>query len=166
MIESQRFEQLYRMLVRYFKKRSDRRSCPEELSQEVLARLWCKREEFKAQSTVKTFVIAIAKRVLLEEKRRLDRQNRVYNQVFDLRIDPAQVEFCPYEQTCRAEAVTKVRTAVSNLNANQKQALTLFYIEGKSLKETAIKTKCSIKGVDSRLRRARQSLTRLLPQEI
>lgn len=135
----------------------------EDIVQEVFLRVWEKKGNFKADSTVKTYLFGIAKNVLLEKQKRLFKERTINNeQLFEYKqISPNM--FSKTEQEGYQEKMQEVvQQAMPQLTTKEKEAIKLFYMEKKSIEEAAKSANCSIKAFEGRLIRARSRLHRLL----
>ena len=135
----------------------------QDMLQEVFLRTWRSAGHFRADASAKTFVFAIAKRVLCEEQLRRARLPIV--QVADLdhlagtylsdasasQADPDQVE-----------VLEEIHQAVAQLPDVQREAFDLAHLQDMPMAEAAKEANCSVEQLWDRLRRARKRLRRLL----
>lgn len=162
------FERLYEkclpIVTTYLTRLNGCDAAIEDLVQEIFTRLWEHRGRFRGDSCVKTYMLSIAKNVLVDYHRGLCRQA--------LTVDSQYVErtiACPSRpsgadvELCRAETKNIVEQSIRKLTTRQRQAVRLCYFEGiTSLRGMANCANCSTEAFRGCLRRARTALRRLL----
>ncbi len=135
----------------------------QDLIQEVLVRTWGSRSRFRGESSAKTFVLAIAKRVLQEEWSRTAKLPSVFSSDFD--------QITGTHEPNRSTVVTDIEykelsaaieQAKARLPAAQRQAIELKHLHNLPIKEIAKLSGCGYGQFRDRLCRARKRLKQLL----
>lgn len=152
----ERFRQLvdtavYTALWRYICRISTVREDAEDLLQETLALGYQRLDQLREASTVKGWLIAIARNLHLSRLRSRQIASASTG------VDAAGVVSGPPLELAQA-----VRQAVTLLPGAQREAVELFHLDGLSLRETALALGVSENNVKQRLWRARQSLAEQL----
>jgi RNA polymerase sigma-70 factor (ECF subfamily) len=123
----------------------------EDLSQEVFSRVWQYRQQFKGNSSVKTYLFGLANNVLLEHLKRLSKQvPTVRNELLDKCLGYANALSEPEASAYNAELSEILRQTISQLPPKQLQALNLSYIEGKRHRQAATEADCSVSAFKNR----------------
>lgn len=139
----------------------------EEITQDVFVKLYEKGEQFKGEASAKTYITRIAINQSLDFLRHKSRQKRgggakVRN------LDESQQESAlhdfnhPGYALEQKESVAKVYAALNQLPPNQKTAVILLKIEGRSQKEVAEIMDIGTKAVESLFQRAKRGLSKKL----
>jgi len=166
--DAKAFERLYRkylpVVKAYLASHKGCHASLEDLTQEVFTRLWQNRGQFRKDSTLRTFLFGIARKVLCEQQRRLSKQKSANHSVFLKRsLLCSDGSSQPDLEVCRQETQEIVGDAISRLTAKQRQAVRVFYAEDTtSSKIMAQQANCSTESFRSRLRRGRSRLGQLL----
>ena len=162
--DSRTFEyiyQKYKPVVSSYLASSSGKNFPnnEDMAQEVFLRAWRNRRQFRADSTVKTYLVGIARRVLLEEYNQVSKQPK-NQQDWLLRISPPPQELSSRSSSTwqEKERLCKLKKNFANLGRRQRLALYLYYFEGRSVKEAARLLNCSADSIKSCLFRGRRKL--------
>jgi RNA polymerase sigma-70 factor (ECF subfamily) len=136
----------------------------DDLTQDVFTRLWQNRRQFRGDSSVRNYILGIARNVSSDHKKLLAREiahrHRVLQEhvLADMSNSPS-----PDIQSCLAEIKTALKSAISQLTAKQREAVTLFYFERLPSQEAmAQRAGCSPEAFRSRLRQAHTRLSRLM----
>jgi len=133
----------------------------DSLVQEVFKRLWEHRDRFRAESSVKTYLLGIAKHVLHEKQRTRKRRMAVsLHDVEGILRGSAAEEPGPAME--RAELAAAYERAKSKLTAKDREAFELVYREGLSVRDAAQEANCTPNQFSSRLYRALQKLRGLM----
>ena len=142
---------LYHFLVR----QSD-----SELAQDISQQCWLNlmqyAQSYQAQSSVKTWLFAIGRNLLIDEFRRQQRW-QVSDEV-DLLVDPKPSTLHLLQQ---AQQQHKLSQAIASLPFVQREAL-MLQLEEFSVEQISEITQANIETVKTRLRYARQNLKHLL----
>ena len=161
------FAQLYRRLfpvMRSFLASLNGRSRrPDNLTQEVFVRAWEYRKRFQARSSCSTYLGGIARNVLREENRRLQKERIIGKDRDSSLIQPASKDPSPLESAIqRDEFARLLAQAKERLSAKQLQAFELVHILDMPVVDAARLADCSRTAFANRLYRARKLLRRLL----
>jgi RNA polymerase sigma-70 factor, ECF subfamily len=136
----------------------------EDLTQEVFARLLQYPERFQGNSSIKTYLLGIARKVMLEDFRRLAKEKMVHGDRFLRRnlSSRSTISPDPQAEAVRTELVQMMKQAQTQLVARQRQALESRYANGMSLQECAKQSNCSVVAFKGRLHRACEQLRQFL----
>jgi len=158
------YERLYkrylRVVIDYIASLEGHRAPVEDLTQEVFARLWQNRRLFGTDSSVKTYMLAIAKNVLREQRRRIRHQVVIHR---SFRAGCASNCSCePGETLGQRELAEAIEWAKCELSDKQGQALELAVNSSISLAEAARQAGLSDSAFRQRLHDAKKHLVKLL----
>jgi RNA polymerase sigma factor (sigma-70 family) len=161
------FQQLYKHytpLIRAFLLKSmgagADRSEAEEITQEVLIKVWNKAASFNpAKASVNTWIFTIARNTRIDFIRRNERNDRKID-IEDIWHEPESPEPLVDLQQRRAEQV--IRQAMTSLPDEQLQVLYKAFMEGKSHNEVAEEMDLPLGTVKSRIRLALSKLQILI----
>jgi len=136
----------------------------DDMTQEVFVRLWQKQKQFKGRSSIKTYIFAIARNILLEQRFRSAKEKIKHSNWLKEKslIPPSNASSVPLAETSRIEIIQLMKQARQQLTPRQNLALKLRYVEGLSLQEAAQRSNCSVTAFSGRLLRARRLLRRQL----
>lgn len=133
----------------------------EEITQDVMIKCIEKIDQFKGEAKLKTWVYTLAKREALNYIR--------INQLKTVPID--DVETAHQKQTLVEEELNTndihaiIQQNFAKLNLDQKEILTLFYLQELSLKEIAELTALSESNVRVKLHRARERFKNIVSEK-
>jgi RNA polymerase sigma-70 factor (ECF subfamily) len=126
----------------------------EELTQQAFVEAVRKRATFRGESEPTTWVIAIARRKLIDEFRRRDRRERGR---LGLRVHEVAVE--PTDNSMSAaDSARDIQLALRQLPVLQRAAVVLCYVDGLSVREAGNHLGKSEGATESLLSRARAAL--------
>ena len=125
------------------------RSEADDLTQDVYVRLWRALPGFRADASARTWLLAIARRVGIDELRRQARRRRLSERLISLRT-PSAVPDAASEQTWEG--------VVTALKASLREAFVLTQLLGFSYQDTADICGVPIGTIRSRVARAREEL--------
>lgn len=128
----------------------------EDMAQEVFARTWQSKKNYRRQASAQTFLFAIAKNVLFEHWRR-SRRARQVDQDLDVPIQPRRDS-----PTELRELLAIVSEALERLTNKQREAFILVMIKEVPVMEAALQSGTSVKAIRRRAETARQHLRRRL----
>jgi len=135
----------------------------QDLVQEVLLRTWDNLPRFRGEASAKTFVFAIAKRVLHEEqslRAKLPIANVAdFDHFAGTRLSGTSASQADLDQT---ELLEEIRRAVAQLPDVQREAFNLAHLQDMPIAKAAKGANCSIQQFWDRLHRARKRLRQLL----
>jgi len=125
------------------------RAIAEEVLQDVMLAVWHGADSFRAESTVKTWMFAIARRQAANHLRK--------NALNTTQLHEESVGYTP-----KFDDYDDLLNAIEQLPEDQQQALDMIYYRGYSSVEAAKQLNVSVNTFRSRLRRARLTLRRML----
>jgi RNA polymerase sigma-70 factor (ECF subfamily) len=105
----------------------------EEIVQDTFVRAFASLDSFRGESSLRTWLFTIARRLLLD-RRRTERRRGEQVQVQDSDVT---TEFDPLDSVVADETQRRMREAVERLTPTQKEVFTLRVSEGLSYKEIA-----------------------------
>lgn len=130
----------------------------DDLTQEVFARVYQALPGFRHESSVRTWVLAITRRVCADHVRQQARNRKLHQTVHDTHPDPhAEV----YDPTGELD----LWDAVNTLELERRTAFVLTQVFGLSYQETAQVCGCPIGTIRSRVARARDDLINIIDQD-
>ncbi len=122
------YENLYQKhhskVSNFFKNVGNADGWSEDLSQKVFTCIWENRESFRAESTFKTYMYGIAKRIIHKHIRKLDRDAKIFknNRVSHLITELSE----PEAAYSLAELLTNLEMNKSKLSKKQRQAIEIL----------------------------------------
>lgn len=135
----------------------------QDLVQEVLLRIWIGIVHFRGEASPKTFIFAIAKRVLHEEQSRRVKLPLVFpnnfDQIADTHVSDKLEAGNELEYLELAQIIEQAKAKLPNV---ERQALELKQIHDLSMKDLAKLAGCEYGQLRNRLYRARKCLKQLL----
>ena len=147
-------------LLNYLIGQVGHRQQAEDVLQTVMLAVWNTAGRFRAESSVRTWLFAIARNQALNVRR----QDKNHAQLADDHIASTPHPDLAVERSMEVEALA---SAMRDLPFEQQQALELFFYKGLSLAEGAKKVGVPLNTFKSRLHRAKQALReRLMEEEI
>ena len=105
----------------------------EELVQDTFVRAFGSIDGFRGESSFRTWLFTIERRLLLDRQRAARRQGRLT----DIQEDSAATEFDALDQVVASESAATIRSALARLTRTQRQVFLLRVNEGLSYKEIA-----------------------------
>lgn len=105
----------------------------EEIVQDVFVRAFTSLESFRGESSLRTWLFTIARRLVLDRRRSVRRRR----EVADVNENDAATEFTALDGMIADEAEVRVREAVKRLSPTQREVFTLRVTEGLSYREIA-----------------------------
>lgn len=162
------FEQLYARhvsAVRAFLVSRNGHGLPiDDMTQEVFLRVWKSAGSFRGESHARTFVLGIARYVLLEHQARLSRKRTELDMHgFDQGECPCNCQGCtlpagPEADQCRRDRADQLMRHLEALPDHLRQAIDLAVLNSTSLPQAAAAVGCSTEAFRLRLARAIQCL--------
>ena len=136
----------------------------EEAASLVLYKIWTKAGRWRGEASARTWIYRIAVRTTLDVERGRKRWRRRWKgnmpiAVADRRAGPAELAA---ESESRRKDEARVQDAISQLAAEDRALIHLFYFEGHAIAEIGDILGVSRDALKMRLSRARQRLKRLL----
>jgi RNA polymerase sigma-70 factor (ECF subfamily) len=133
-----------------------------DIVQEAFTRLWHRRQEYRGESSVRTYILAYVHRICLEERRHRMRAQTLFHRLSMDALPCSTASSIPEMSACLNEMNALLEQALTKLSYSQRQALQLYYVEDMSLHEAAISIGCTQKCFESRLYRGLAKLRCLL----
>ncbi len=129
----------------------------DDVAQEIFIVVHRKLSEFEGRSTVKTWLFAIARRVVSDHRRRLKRR-RAHTPLYDKPVACAGDN--PQESAARLQAAQLLHAFLDSLADEQREVFVLAELEQMTAPEIAEATGTKLNTVYSRLRLARKAFER------
>jgi RNA polymerase sigma-70 factor (ECF subfamily) len=126
----------------------------EDATQEIFLKIWKALPEFRGDSSVSTWIYAIARNTCLT-RRRIAADRRTYS------LDEANAAEIPSHDP-PAASDSDLRAAIGQLPAKYAQVLVLFYMEDRSYQQVALAMGLPMGTVKTYLHRAKKELAVLL----
>jgi RNA polymerase sigma-70 factor (ECF subfamily) len=127
----------------------------EDLAQETLLTVWRKAALYAAdKGSMTTWVFTIARNLRIDRLRR----EVPWQELPEGRLAEASVEALPDEELAEKERQERVRAALAELPADQREVVVLAYIDGLSQSEIAARLRLPLGTVKSRMRIAYQKV--------
>lgn len=145
-------------LLAFLHARLRNRQLAEEVLQDTMMAVWNNAAKFRGESSVKTWLLVIARNRAINAQRRNRPQLVDVDAVYDL----ASTDTGPFEQVAREFDRSAVREALAHLKPDQREILVLFFFEQLSGPEIAEVLDISVGTVKSRLHRAKEALRRVM----
>jgi RNA polymerase sigma-70 factor (ECF subfamily) len=147
----------YRRITSFSWRITGRYDLAEEVTNDTLRVIWQSAVRFKGASKVSTWILGIAYRISLTTLRIMDRRwpraEPLHEPIEDTHEPGAEAEVCEW-----------VGSALALLPKEQRTVLELFYGLGHSCNEIAVRERCPVGTVKTRLDRGRRKLRQLLPR--
>lgn len=138
--------------------RLNNRVVAEEVLQDTMLAAWNNAANFRGESSVKTWLLVIARNRAINTQRRYQPQMVDVEAAYDL----ASADTGPFEAVAREFDKALVRDALEHLKPEQREILVLFFFQHLSGPEIAEVLGISIGTVKSRLHRAKEALRRTI----
>ncbi|MFZ4796839.1 MAG: RNA polymerase sigma factor [Bacteroidia bacterium] len=154
---------VYNLALQYVQNIED----AEEITQDVFVKVSSNLQNFKQQSSVKTWIYRIAINQSLDFlKAKNSQKSSFLSSIFSLNDVKSKIEPITFNhpgiELEQKEAYRKIFEAINQLPDNQKTAIILLKIEDKSQSETAEIMNLNIKALESLFQRAKKNLDILL----
>lgn len=127
----------------------------EEIVQSVFLKVWSKRDQLEAATSIRAYLFASVRNEALNRSARARLEQRWYEQAATDDLDPNPTADAALQSS---EVTARVRAAIDALPPGAKRVLTLRWEQQLSYAEIAEALGISIKGVENQLSRARQLL--------
>lgn len=143
-------DKIFRLALRITLNRAE----AEDIVQDVLLRVWNKRDELAAVNSLEAYSLTICRNLAIDRSQRAENSN--------INIDDApqaeSEDAAPDDALYRSEKLRMIKVLFDKLPEAQREAMQLRDIEGKSYKEIAEITGRSEEQVKVNIFRARQSI--------
>ena len=147
----------YRRVTSFARRITGRYDLAEEVTNDTLRVVWQCAARFKGASKVSTWILGIAYRLSLTTLRAMARRRPRA----ELLHDPIENA---HEPGAEAEVCEWVGSALALLSKEQRTVLELFYGLGHSCNEIAVRERCPVGTVKTRMYQGRRKLRQLLPR--
>ncbi|MCX5643818.1 MAG: RNA polymerase sigma factor [Phycisphaerae bacterium] len=124
-----------------------------DVVQETFTRLWDRRQEYRGEAGVKTYIFAFVRNICLEERRHWKKIQALFQYPSPGPLRSGVASSTPEGAACLREMNELLEQTLTKLSNAQKQALQLYHVEGMSLHEAATSVGCTQKCFESRLSR-------------
>ena len=131
-----------------------------DIVQETFARLWDRRQEYRGEAGVGTYMFAYVRNICLAERRLRKRAQTLAQHSFPGSAHPDIALSRPEIVAYQNEMKERLEQTLARLSSVQQQAMQLYYVEGMSLHEAAASVGCTQKCFESRLYRGLAELRR------
>jgi len=147
---------LYNLIFYHLQNREE----AEEVTQDTFIKIFAKTKTFKSESSYETWMYRLAVNQSLDRIRYNQRQKRKVDKVSlqNLVHQHDHKQSNPSDELQSAEGQERVLRAIEKLPQNQKTAILLTKMEGKTQKEAAEIMDLSTKAVESLIQRAKKNL--------
>ncbi|MEM9070226.1 MAG: sigma-70 family RNA polymerase sigma factor [Myxococcota bacterium] len=135
----------------------------DDVAQEVFIVVHRKLPEFEGRSSVKTWLYAIARRVVSDHRRRHKRRGPLHTPFPEDRM--ACSDMSPQEQAARQEAAVLLHGFLASLPDEQREVFVLAELEQMTAPEIGEATGVKLNTVYSRLRLARKAFERVVARQ-
>jgi RNA polymerase sigma-70 factor (ECF subfamily) len=149
---------VYNVAYRVLQNRED----AQEVTQEVFLLLYHKLNNFRFESSFKTWVYRITTNSAINYAKKHSRHKDQLE--YDEKTMPVTTRNEVHENMEKQEQNTKIEQLLSNINPDQRACIVLRNIEGLSYEEIAETLKININTVRTRLKRAREKMMSLRNQ--
>ena len=105
----------------------------DDLVQDTFARAFASLDGFRGESSLRTWLFTIARRLLLDRRR----SERRRGEEIEIQESDSQTEFDPLDSVVARETEARLRQAVARLTPTQREVFTLRVSEGMSYREIA-----------------------------
>jgi len=109
----------------------------EDLVQETFVRAFSSLDSFRGESTLRTWLFTIARRLLLDRRRSERRRGGGSRMAVDVQDSDAVTEYDALDNVVADETERRMREAVARLTPTQREVFTLRVSEGLSYREIA-----------------------------
>lgn len=153
---------VWRVCWHYTGHREDASDC----GQEAMIKIWRSLDQYRGDCAFETWVYRVTASCCLDflRKRKRDRSESL-EPLREQGFDPPDITPGTEEKVIAADRHAQIRQAIASLPEEQRDALVLTQLEGKSYEETALLLGVSEGTVKSRVNRARSRLKELLSEE-
>lgn len=138
--------------------RLSERELAEEVLQDVMLAVWNNAGSFRGESSVRTWLLVIARNRAINARRRHTPQIIGMSDDFEMQSPDTG----PFEAVAKQFKRTAVRDALQHLPPEHREILTLFFFHELSGPEIAEVLEINVGTVKSRLHRAKEALRRIL----
>lgn len=153
------YQRYFAMVASFLARRGGRYQGCEDLTQEVFARVWRRRAQYRPLGPVRNYLFGIAANVLRENQARSHARVAVESGELKDVVDTSSAS--PPAQAESAEQIQALHVLMARLSTCQRRAMELVYLMGLGPEEAARRLGCSVKALRVHLCKARQKLRKL-----
>jgi RNA polymerase sigma-70 factor (ECF subfamily) len=158
------YRRQYRRLARFLRRYTSRQDLIDEVVNETMWVVWRKAAEFRAESSVDTWVTGIACRTMLKALRGMAPPNELGESQLDAgQLAEAAAATAPEDAIAAREQAEWVGLGLRHLPEDQRLTLELAYVLGHTCEEIAEVMGCAVGTVKARMFHARVRLRNVLP---
>jgi len=152
------------LLIKYLRSLRCNRTLAEDITHEVIIRFCQRKIRFESESAIQSYILHIAKNMFFNKRRMLSKEISASNQ--QLEEIPSRSLLGdlsnPESEVYKSELIQIVRKGLSQLTAEQRDAIRLIYLKELSHKQSADRLGCSTSALNNRLHRAEYHLRQIL----
>lgn len=138
----------------------------EEVAQDVFVKVFQTIRTFEERSKFTTWLYTITYRAAIDRARKKNLQVKSIEEDNSFLQIADKHSSDPAENLQRADLKEQLLKAIQNLSPQDASVITLFYLNEKSVKEIAEITDLSITNIKTKLHRTRESLKKILNQQL
>jgi RNA polymerase sigma-70 factor (ECF subfamily) len=154
------YKKNYSLVFNFIKNKITDKGKAEELTQDVFLDFIEALRDFHFQSSLTTFILAIAKNKVIDEIRKKKIKKILFSHLPNFLVESLRVVFIE-EELDKKELRKKIETVFKKLPKDYRLILRLKYIENKKVTQIAKKFKMKFKATESLLFRARKAFIRI-----
>jgi len=154
------YKKNYFLVFNFIKKKINNKEKAEELTQDVFFDFIEALRDFHFQSSLTTFILAIAKNKVIDEIRKKKIQKILFSHLPNFLVEGLRVVFIE-DELDKKELRKKINKVFKKLPKDYRLILRLKYIENKKVIHIAKKFKMRVKATESLLFRARKAFIRI-----
>jgi RNA polymerase sigma factor (sigma-70 family) len=154
------YNRYFRVVVSFLVRHHTQYQVCEDLAQEVFARVWSRRRQYRPVAPVRNYLLGVAANVLRESRAQARARTAREQVALETVVDTHRLS--PPAQAQAAEQLQAVRALVESLPTQQRQAVELVHLAGLDPREAARRLGCSVQTLYSHLCVARQKLRTLV----
>jgi RNA polymerase sigma factor (sigma-70 family) len=154
------YQRYFAMVASFVARHGGRYQGCEDLTQEVFARVWRRRAQYRPLGPVRNYLFGIAANVLREHQAKGHPRVAVQSGALENVVDTSGAS--PPARAESAEQVQALCALMTGLSRCQRQAMELVYLMGLGPEEAARRLGCSVKALRVHLCKARQKLRKLV----
>jgi len=154
------YKKNYSLVFNFIKANINDQLKAEELTQDVFFDFIEALRDFRFQSSLKTFLLTIAKNKVIDEIRKKKIKKILFSHLPNFLVESLKVVFID-EELEKKELRKKINSVFKKLPKDYRLILRLKYIENKKITDIAKKFKMKFKATESLLFRARKAFIRI-----
>lgn len=135
----------------------------EDIEQEVILKIWKNSDKYKEQGSVKSWISSIAKNASLDYlKSAYHRVSQTSTAEESVLTNIKDHKSTPEDKTLQKEKQKRIADAINKLKPKLKQVIIMNEINGYSYEECAVRLKCPVGTIKSRIYNAKKELAEKL----